>query len=307
MEVIKMKVALLGEFPSQPIMNTANSIERHSSNDVDILHRFSNLSQIGADVIYYMNILDLLLHKEAYSQIENKKKKYKICGTVRSYRIVQDKNIQSKIRELEKYIDVLSFNNEEILNAIDFNGIKMRIREAPDETTFKQITEVSTSDKLRLGYVGTFREDKRFKDILEPLMKKYEQIVEFIVVGKAGKIIPYSEMNKFYNSIDVLLMPSRYEGAPLPPMEAALCGRMTVTTECPDMKDIFDNLSTTFVGLSDNIPSTITAFEDAILDLYSHRQDAAMKGQNAKKIIEKKRNWKDVIQDYNRMFEYCYE
>jgi glycosyltransferase involved in cell wall biosynthesis len=300
-----MKVALLGEFPSQPIMNTANSIERHSNNDADILHRFSNLSQIDADVIYYMNILDLLLHKEAYSQIENEKKKYKICGTVRSYRIVQDKNIQSKLRELEKYIDVLSFTNKELLDSVDFNGIKMITGDAPDETNFKQLTEVSTSDKLKLGYVGTFREDKRYKQVISPLVKKYEQIVSVDIVGKAGNIIPYNEMNRFYNSIDVLLMSSRYEGTSMPPLEAALCGRMSITTSCPVMGEVFDSLSATLIGLSDNPSSTIAAFEDAILDIYSHRQDAVMKGQNAKKAVQEKRGWGDVITDYDSMFEEC--
>ena len=298
-----MKVALLGEFPSQPVSNFADSIILNSKHEAEKLHRFSNLSQVDADVIYYMNILDLLLHEEAWGQLVHSRKKYKICGTVLSYRIVQDINIQKKLRELEKYIDVLSFVNKELLDLVDFINTKCVTRVAPDESKFKQITEVSTSDKLKLGYVGTFREDKRFEVIVPTLIKKYEQIVSLDAVGKAGRIIPYTEMNKFYNNIDVLLMTSRYEGSPIPPMEAALCGRMSIVTECPDMKEVFDSLSANFVGLSDNIPSTIAAFEDAILDLYSHRQDAVMKGQNAKKVVENKRNWKDVVNDYDSMFE----
>ena len=300
-----MKIALLGEFPSQPIQNTADCIKRHSKHKVELYHRFANLSQIDADIIYYMNVLDLLLHREAYSQVNNKENDYKICSTIRSYRIVQDDAIQMMLREMEQYIKVLSFNNNDILSQIDFNGNKMRVREAPDETQFTQTTNVSTEGKLKLGYVGTFREDKRFKAILEPVIKKYEQIVEFKVVGKAGNIIPFSDMVLFYNTIDTLLMSSRYEGAPLPPLEAALCGRMSIVTSCPDMMEIFDSLSSTFIGLSDNISSTIAAFEDAILDLYSHRKDAIMKGQNAKKAVQDKRNWEDVITDYDSMFEAC--
>ena len=92
-------------------------------------------------------------------------------------------------------------------------------------------------------------------------------------------------------------------GVPIPPMEAALCGRMSIMTKCPDMKEVFDDLSAVLIELSDNIPSTIAAFEDAILDLYSHREDAVMKGQNAKKAVEKKRNWEEIVKDYDEMFK----
>jgi len=298
-----MKIALLGEFPSQPIKNLTDSIKRHSKHNITLYHRFANLLQIDADVIYYVNILDLLLHKEAYSQIKNKK--YNICTTIRSYKIVQDKDIQKKLREMEQYIKVLSFTNNELLKKIDFNNCKMITKDAPDDRVFYQTHTVSIKDKLKLGYVGTYRDDKRFGLVLEPLIKKYEQIVEFLVVGKAGVRIPYNDMNGFYNTIDALLMPSRYEGTSMPPLEAALCGRMSVVTECPAMKEVFDTTSAKLIGLSDNIPSTVAAFEDAILELYEHRNDTIIKGQKAKKDVKEKRNWKDVIKDYDNMFERC--
>jgi len=300
-----MKIALLGEFPSQPVSNFAQSIMRHCKYETEMYHRFANLSQIDADIIYYMNILDLLLHKEAWGQLPSSNKRYKICGSVLSYRIVQDKNIQKKLREMENFIEAVGFVNSELLSLIDFDKKKYLTRIAPDETRFKQSINVSTEGKLKLGYVGTFREDKRFNSILEPLIKKYEQIVEFKVVGKAGNIVPFSDMVLFYNTIDALLMASKYEGAPVPPLEAALCGRMSIVTECPIMKDIFNSESAILVGVSDNIPSTIAAFEDAIIELYEHRNDTVVKGQKAKEDVKEKANWKNIIEEYNRIFKEC--
>jgi len=300
-----MKIALLGEFPSEPVTNFSDSIMRHCKYEMERYHRFANLSQIDADVIYYMNILDLLLHEEAYGQIENKSKKYKICTSALSYRILEDEKIHNKLRSLENYIEAVGGCNEEIINGIDFSGAKYTTRIAPNEVMFKQVTSIEPKEKIVLGYVGTQRKCKRYHSVIEPLIKKYEQITEFIIVGKAGYIVAYPSMNAIYNSIDVLLMSAITEGAPVPPLEAGLCGRMSIVTACPIMKEVFDDRSAIMIGVSDNIPSTIAAFEDAILDLYEHKGDIIEKGQKAKEAVKEKANWKNIIKNYETMFEEC--
>jgi glycosyltransferase involved in cell wall biosynthesis len=296
-----MKVAILGEFPSQPANNTAHNIKKYSSNEVNLYHRYANLSLIDADVIFYFNILDMLIPEQAQKQMIGNE--YKLCTTVRSWRIIQNKDLQDKLKELEQYITVLSANNKSILEQVKFEGIKKRMYEAPDPNIFRKTHPVSKRGKLRVGYVGTFREDKRYKSVLENLFKKYEQIIETKIYGNAGTSVPITKMVDAYNDMDILVMPSRWEGAPLPPLEAALCGRMTVGTECGDLTEIFDYKSSSLFPIVEQIPSTVVQFEEVLIDLYTHRNDAVIKGEEARKVVLEKRNWGDVVKFYDNMFE----
>ena len=191
------------------------------------------------------------------------------------------------------------------MEKIDFQGTKRRIWEAPDPLIFKMTKSLNTHIRLKLGYVGTFREDKRFKKVLEPVLDKLKSILELRIVGKAGQErIPHERMVTAYNDMDVLAMPSRFEGAPLPPLEAALCGRSTVGTKCGDLEEVFDFYSATLFDALDDENTSKTLMEEAIIELYEHREDLVQKGEIARDRVMELRSWEDnVINDYDNMFE----
>ena len=48
---------------------------------------------------------------------------------------------------------------------------------------------------------------------------------------KLAGFIPDSEMNKFYNSLDVFILPSKMEGFGIPILEAFACGKPVIVME----------------------------------------------------------------------------
>ena len=293
-----MNIALLSEYPSQPTKTLADNIKKHSKHEVELYDRFANIERIEADIIYYFNILDLLLHHEAYSQVGKTDKK--ICSTVHSWRCIHE-NINLTV--MKEKVSVLSAVNKELLDKIEFDGKKVLTYPAPDSKLFMEINPVSIKDKLKVGYVGTFRACKRYESVLAPVLKKLKSILETKIYGNAGITIPHTQMFQVYNTIDVLLMPSRFEGFGLPPLEAALCGRATLGTNCGAMKEIFDSSNSFIFPSIDEVGSSQALFEEALLDLYSHRRDAVIKGEEAKRKVQDTWTWESKIKQYDDMFE----
>jgi len=301
-----MKVAILSEYPSQPAKTMADNIMKFSSHEVELYHRFANIFKIDADVIYYMNILDLLLHTQAFSQVLKSDKK--ICTTIKSWRLVHNSDILSQLKKLEGKINVLGSVNQEILDLVPekiFGGIRHKVCELPDMDMFYEMHPVSSVGKLRVGYVGTFRDVKRFKPVLEPIFRELRDYIEPWIFGNAGKHIPHEKMVDAYNSMDLLVVPAQYEGSPLPPLEAALCGRMTITTECGEMPLVFDNESACLIPNFSDVRKVRASLSRAIGCYSSMRNTVVEMGQEAKKVVKEKRNWKDKIKQYDLMFEKC--
>ncbi len=302
-----MKVAILSEYPSQPAKTMADNIAKHSNHEVENYHRFANIFKIDADVIYYLNILDLLLHPQAFNQVIKADKK--ICTTIKSHRLVHNSDILNKLKGFGKYINVLGSVNQEILDMVPqeiYNGIRHKVCELPDIDMFYEIRPVSVyREKLRVGYVGTFRDVKRYKPVLESVFSELRDYIEPVVFGNAGKHIPHCEMVQAYNNMDLLVCTSQYEGSPLPPLEAALCGRMTITTACGEMPLIFDIDSACIIPNFDDVRKVRASLSRAIAAHCYMRNEVVDMGQKAKEVVKEKRNWNSKIIEYDEMFEKC--
>jgi len=89
--------------------------------------------------------------------------------------------------------------------------------------------------RLRVGWTGALIRHKNhrlFADIRERLGGVVD-CEEVLMVPEqylsSRPVRSRSEMNEFYNTLDVLVVTAESEGGPLPPLEAAACGVPTIT------------------------------------------------------------------------------
>ena len=121
-----------------------------------------------------------------------------------------------------------------------------------------------------VGFSGyTYKNHRKGDDLVNGLLKsKAGQRVEWMASGR-GWPVPthrynWQDMPKFYQSLDVLVCPSRVEGGPMPVLEALACG---VRVVIPKHVGILDELPDS-AGIHryerGNLPSLIGALESAL-------------------------------------------
>ena len=98
-----------------------------------------------------------------------------------------------------------------------------------------------------LGWTGnTDREEKNYKRLLMPVIKRLKGKVSFRIIKtkkrfKGSKYKSKTDMNLYYNSLDYYLNVSSFEGTPNPCLEAASCGIPIISTPVGNMPDIIED------------------------------------------------------------------
>ena len=90
-----------------------------------------------------------------------------------------------------------------------------------------------------------------------------------------------------------LLLPSRYEGAPLVVIEAMLCNRIAITTDIGRNRELMDDNESGFVALG----ATVELLDEALERAWQKRQQWQEMGQLAGKHI-RERNSDDPVRDF---------
>lgn len=107
-----------------------------------------------------------------------------------------------------------------------FNKVNPRTYFVPNGFDSKKFfRKVDRTGSLKIGWAGNINDEvKGFKDIIEPALKdKYELII-------APGNVDHSQMNDFYNNIDVLIIGSKNEGEPIPLFESMATGCFPIST-----------------------------------------------------------------------------
>lgn len=241
------------------------------------------------DVIYFLNVMDVIKHSYIIPD------DIPCCASIRSHRAIQE--YPEELKKVLDEISAVSADNKRLIDQIE-HPKKFVTPHAPTSDLFKQTTPVYEGKKLVAGYVGSFRKDKRY-DIFEKAIKNLKGKVIPKTVGKVSEKIAYSKMGEYYNSIDVLVCCSSQEGGPTPPLEAALCGRSTITTEVGFMQKAFNSHVTYFDETHEDLTKKL-------LFLSNHRDLCKKLGENAKNQIKTYWNWERLIINYKKMFDYCH-
>ena len=289
-----MKV-LIVRYTDQPAVNIVENISLHSKHTCTIQGR-NNLNIKRFDVVFYYNVNDVF-QPDVYKML--KETQYPICVGVQSWRLIFEPEWIKKIQNLN-IIGACSPTHD-ILNPvskiINTNIYKVTPFSA-DKRFFKEIKSIKTEGILHVGYVGTFRTDKCYNIVVKPAFGILKSKIKTIIYGKAsGDRLDHTEMYKAYNNMDCLVVGSEYESGPMPPLEAALCGRPTITTRCGMMLNVFESGGAKFID--NNYKSLV----DAITFFINNRQACIDMGVSAKDILNNYKSWDNIIKLQDAFFD----
>lgn len=101
--------------------------------------------------------------------------------------------------------------------------------------------------KIIIGWCGNsnpkyHRNGKGFSEIIKPLTNLLDQNLYTFKFADSFKLeIPHQNMNHYYNQIDLLLIASKEEGQPMPPVEAAGCAIPTIATNVGIIPELIED------------------------------------------------------------------
>lgn len=203
------------------------------------------------------------------------------------------------------------------------NGIEPE--QIPRNLTSNYFIKTSFHNKIKIGWIGVFREDKNLNLIIQAFGLLPEHIkhqIHFIFMGPDHKNVRDSliKLTKEYNcadsfefcdavynrqkyealnSFDLYIMPSSSEGLSMAILDAmALAKPMILTRGCNMTYDYKSD----FYQMCECSSSSIA---NAIEAMFTRKTDWSKMGQNAQNLIYQKYNWecitKSLISNYNRI------
>ena len=111
-------------------------------------------------------------------------------------------------------------------------------------------------DEIIVGWVGNSKwggdgiDHKGIETIIEPVIQSLREegySVRGHYADRHVKWIPHSEMNDYYNSIDIYVCASDIEGTPNPVMEAMACGLPIISTNVGIVPDVFGSFQQEYI------------------------------------------------------------
>ncbi|MEM1581500.1 MAG: glycosyltransferase family 4 protein [Candidatus Bathyarchaeia archaeon] len=176
---------------------------------------------------------------------------------------------------------------------IERDKITKPVHNGVDCEVFKPLN-IPRSDKFTIGFAGRICLEKRVDELLRIAKKLKNEDIRLTVAGpKVMDItfpenvqylgrLPFLEMPKFYNAIDLLVLPSATEGFPSVILEAYACEKPVLAS-----KEAFPKELKIFGAVTD-----LKEFESEILRL--KREDNLREiGKEARDYVKENFNWKN--------------
>lgn len=165
--------------------------------------------------------------------------------------------------------------------------------------------DILTKKILKIGWIGDsnpkvsgiqkgYREIKQY---IEDLSGNFD----FCPLDKQIKQIPHNEVPEYIHNIDIIVCYSTCEGTPNQILESSSCGRCWVSTDVGIVNEVYNTFDNNPTGII--IKKDEESFKSSLMKLYNNRQLIIDYGENGRKAIEKKWDWKDRLESFKKMFE----
>lgn len=144
---------------------------------------------------------------------------------------------------------------------------------------------------LKLLIVGDGSLRKRLEELVINL--QIEETVHFI-----GKI-PYDEIYKYHNMLDIAVYPSESESFGVSVIESGACEKPVVVSDVGGLPEVVENGKTGFVVEYGNVAAISNALEKLVLD----KQLRKCMGKNARKRIIQLYDWEDSVECMCKIYQ----
>lgn len=229
--------------------------------------------------------------------------------------------LDQKDNELTKFVTnktknyvVMSKKLEEIytnLNQIKkplmviHDGVDLEIFKPENLDRFRNIE----NRKIILGWAGNSKftdseNDEDLKGLSKVIIPAIQELkeegynIDNYFADRNVKLIPYNEMPKYYNNIDVYICASKTEGTPEPVLEAMACGIPVISTNVGIVPEAFGEIQKRFI-LEQRSKQCL---KNKIKELLSNKRlFEELSKENLDKI--KMWDWKQITKKYKEFFD----
>lgn len=224
-----MKVEAVSDGENSSGSFVLNGLARYSRHEWHINHFIPDLTD--CDIVYVhagvcLNEISPRL-KNMIAGRRDLKWAAGLRGEVNYKRWAVDWNPTTALKDYVYLLDVISCSNSHYLQEMQKFGLNAHL--CPSGVNPDIFKQEPFPEKFTIGFVGAADHGEKNYSLFESLPFKNKLV--------AAGDIKHEDMPNFYNGISVLVCCSLSEGSPVPPKEAALCGRPTAAFPVGDLTD----------------------------------------------------------------------
>lgn len=222
-----------------------------------------------------------------------------------------DLNNPEQIKEIKHFT---------VANAIDIVGIDVAL-----EASVPKMSEIADNlkEKIVIGAVARLSREKGIDILIEALakVKKVLGNAHLLIVGDGDQLsylkssacnlkiedsitwtgkLPWDEAMGYIKLMDVVAVPSRYEGFGLSAVEAMACGKPVVASRVDGLPEaIQDGMTGTLV-----LPENSSELASALIELLKNKERRQKIGNAARKYIEQNYSYTKFRETYKVIYEH---
>ncbi len=166
-----------------------------------------------------------------------------------------------------------------------------------DEELFRPVDPLHTDEPLVAGHVGKQCAAKGQAEYIIPAMNM-AGVQSSYNVNDYRKRLPFTEMWRFYQNMDLFMVASEEDGTPNGALEAAACGRPIISNRIGNMPEFIVDGWNGFL-----VEKNLKAYVEKLKYLDKNRDHLIEMGKNARKTVEEGWTWKIQAENYRRMFK----
>ena len=166
-----------------------------------------------------------------------------------------------------------------------------------DEELFRPVEPLHTEGPLVAGHVGKQCPAKGQAEYIIPAMNM-AGVQSSYNINDYRTRLPYTEMWRFYQNMDVFMVASVEDGTPNGALEAAACGRPIISNEIGNMPELIRDGWNGFI-----VDRNLKHYVEKLKYLDKNRDHLVDMGKNARKSIEEAWTWKIQSENYRKMFK----
>ena len=184
------------------------------------------------------------------------------------------------------------FSDEKINNVPTHPQYKVNPVYTPngvDTEVFRPTTPLTSDGPLRVGFAGTAKgihdARKGYSEYVVPACCKAGCKL-ITAIARTETCLPPEQMPEFWNSVDVMLLPSSSEGFSIAALEAAACGRPVISTRVGGSTELIRDGQSGFL-----VDRTVNAIAEKLVYLQGDRDGLTIMGAMARDVVVSAWSW----------------